>query len=131
LYLTNKNPQSKGLHDFVWFGVSMFDSRYGFVPDYAAQDFAMSNGNFIYTLGSKRYLDKPVKIGERQTIRYDISDDIRKGIETAQRNGFIINTTIDDVTLDGMNIGWEVPGIYDVGVTLYKISLTVHQKDDQ
>ena len=125
LYMKNTNEQSEGFRDFVWFGLSMFDSRHEFVPDYAAQDFAMPNGSFIYSLGSKRYLDKPVEIGRRQTIRREILNDLREGIETAHKRGFITNTTIDDVVLDGTNIGWEVPGVYDVGVTLHKISVTV------
>jgi len=125
LYLKNTNPESEGLHDFVWFGLSMFDSRYEFVPDYAMQDFAMPNGSFIRSLGTKRFFDKPVKVGERQTIRYNILDEIREAITIAHKHGFIINTTFDDVVIDGTNIGWEVPGTYDVGVTLHRISVTV------
>jgi len=128
LYLKNTNTESKGLHDFLWFGLGMFDSRYDFVPDYYLQDFAMPNGSFIYLLGAKRFFDTPVKIGERKTIRYNISDSVREAIETAHKNGFITNTTIDDVVLDGMNIGWEVPGTYDVGATLHKLSITVVEK---
>jgi len=128
LYLKNTNPESKGLYDFLWFGLGMFDNRHDFVPDYHLQDFAMPNGSFIYLIGTKRFFDTPVKIGERKTIRYNISDSIRDAIETAHKNGFIINTTIDDVILDGMNIGWEVPGTYDVGATLHKLSVTVIEK---
>ena len=128
LYMKNTNRESKGFHDFLWFGVSMFDSRHEFVPDYSLQDFAMPNGSFIYTLGSKRYLDKPVEVGKRQTIRYDILSGIHDAIETAHKNGFITDTTIDDVVLDGTNIGWEVPGTYDVGATLHKLSVTVEDK---
>lgn len=128
LYMKNTNQQSKGFRDFLWFGLAMFDSRYDFVPDFAAQDFAMPNGSFIYTLGTKRYFEKPVIIGERQTIRRDILNDIREAIETAHKNGFITNTTTDDVVLDGTNIGWEVPGTYNVGATLHKLSVTVVEK---
>jgi len=129
LYMKNTNPESKGFHDFVWFGLSMFDSRHEFVPDYAAQDFnAQATGNFIRSLGTKRFFDKPIKVGERVTIRYNILDSIREAIEIAHQNGFIVNTTIDDVVLDGTNIGWEVPGTYDVGATLHKMSVTVVEK---
>jgi len=128
LYMKNTNPQSKGFCDFVWFGLSMFDSRHDFVPDYVAQDFAMPNGSFIYSLGSKRFFDKPVATGTRQTIRHDILNNLHEAIATAHKHGFITETTIDDVVLDGTNIGWEVPGTYDVGVTLYKISVTVAKK---
>ncbi|MCL2118373.1 MAG: hypothetical protein FWH27_08115 [Planctomycetaceae bacterium] len=128
LYLKNTNQDSKGFRDFLWFGLSMFDSRYEFVPDYAAQDFAMPNGSFIYTLGSKRYFDKPVAVGERRTIRHDILNDLCKAVETAHQRGFITNTTLADMILDGTNIGWEVPGTCDVGVTLHKLSVTVVEK---
>ena len=128
LYLKNTNEQSEGFRDFLWFGLSMFDSRYEFVPDYAMQDFAMPNGSFIYSLGSKRFFDKPVKVGERRTIRRNILDDLRVAVETANKKGFITNTTLDDVVLDGMNIGWEVPGTYDVGATLHKMSVKVVEK---
>ena len=127
-YMKNMNPESKGFHDFLWFSLGMFDNRYDFVPDYSLQDFAMPNGSFIYMLGSKRFLDKPVEVGVRQTIRYNIVDSIRDAIETAHKNGFITNTTFDDVILDGTNIGWEIPGIFDAGVTLYKLSVTVVEK---
>jgi len=128
LYLKNTNRESKGFRDFVWFGLSMFDSRYDFVADYGAQDFAMPNGSFIYSLGTRRFFDTPVEIGKRKTIRYNILDSIYEGIETAHISGFITNTTIDDVVLDGMNIGWEVPGTYDVGVTFHKLSVKVVEK---
>jgi len=128
LYLKNTNPESKGFRDFVWFGLSMWDSRHDFVPDYAMQDFAMPNGSFIRSLGTKRFFDAPVKVGERRTIRYNIREEIQKAIEIAHQNGFILNTTINDVVLDGTNIGWEIPGNYDVGTTLYKMSITVVER---
>jgi hypothetical protein len=128
LYLKNTDPESKGFHDFVWFGLSMFDSRHDFVPDYAMQDFAQPNGSFIRSLGTKRFFDEPLKVGERRTIRFNIREEIREAIALAHKNGFIVNTTFDDVVLDGTNIGWEVPGTYDVGATLHKISVTVVEK---
>jgi len=128
-YMKNTNRESKGYRDFLWFCLQLFDSRYDFAPDFAMQDFnpqgAQGNGHFIRLLGSKRYFDKPVVVGERQTLRYDIRDAVQEAIEVAHKHGFIVNTTIDDVILDGTNIGWEVPGTYDVGATLYKMSVQV------
>ena len=130
LYLKNTNPESAGLRDFLWFGLGMFDSRHDFVPDYAAQDFGVDNGstNFIRTLGTHRFFDEPVRVGERQTIRYNIVDAIQEAIDIAHQNGYIVNTTIDDVVINGTNIGWEVPGTYHVGATLHKMSVTVVKK---
>jgi hypothetical protein len=128
LYLKNTNSESKGFRDFLWFGISMFDSRHDFVPDYAAQDFAMPNGSFIRSLGTKRFFDKPIAVGERRTIRYNILDEIQKAIEIANERGFLTHTTLNDVVLDGTNIGWEIPGTYSVGATLHKMSVMVIEK---
>ncbi|MGL6227375.1 MAG: hypothetical protein ACRC10_12215 [Thermoguttaceae bacterium] len=125
LYLKNTNSQSKGFHDFVWFGLSLFDNRYDFVPLYAAQDFAVSNGRFIYTLGSQRYLTEKVEVGKRQRIRFDILPEIEQAVKTAHKRGFIPYTLIGDLVIDGMNIGWEIPGVFDVGLTFYHLKIDV------
>jgi hypothetical protein len=128
LYLKNTNKQSKGFHDFLWFGVSLFDSRRDFTSTYAAQDFAMPNGKFIYTVGNKAYLTKKVEVGQRQKIQYDILPEIQKALDTAHQKGFIIHSTTQDMVFDGMNIGWEIPGVYDVGMTFHQLRIEVVKK---
>ncbi|MDR2757436.1 MAG: hypothetical protein LBC20_17215 [Planctomycetaceae bacterium] len=128
LYLKNTNKQSKGFHDFLWFGISLFDSRRDFTSTYAAQDFAMPNGKFIYTIGNKTYLTKKVEVGQRQKIQYDILPEVQKALDTAHQKGFIVHSNIQDMVFDGMNIGWEIPGVYDAGMTFYQLSVEVIKK---
>ncbi|MGL6195330.1 MAG: hypothetical protein ACRC2T_10970 [Thermoguttaceae bacterium] len=121
IYLINGNKESKGFGDFLWFGLSFFDNRYDFVPLYANQDFAMPDGKFIYTLSSKSYLDEKVTVGKRFYVKYDILPHIEEGMKTAQERGFLTHSSFRDMSLNGMNIGWEVPGTFDVGVKIYKM----------
>lgn len=124
LYVKNTNPESKGEHDFLWFGLSLFDARYDFTDLYAAQDFAMPDGKFIYTLGSKTLLkEKPVP-GKRLNIRCDILPEIRKGVQAAHEKGFIKNSQVEDMIIDGMNLGWEIPGTYKAGIKFYRLEIT-------
>lgn len=124
LYLKNTNPNSKGYHDFLWFGLALFDNRYEFVPLYAAQDFAMPEGKFIYTLGSRSVVDEKIKPGKRYKIRLDILPEIEKALKTAKENGFLLHSELADLSFDGTNIGWELPGSFDVEATIHQISVT-------
>jgi len=85
----------------------------------------MPNGSFIYTLGSKSYLKEKVEVGKRQKVRYNILPEIQKAIDTAHQRGFISNSTREDMFFDGTNIGWEIPGVFDAGITFYKLSVEV------
>jgi hypothetical protein len=129
LYLKNTNKQSKGFHDFLWFGISFFDSRHDFTSTFAAQDFAMPNGKFIYTIGNKKYLTQKVEVGQRQKIQYDILPEVQKALDTAHQKGFIVHSNIQDMVFDGMNIGWEIPGVYDAGMTFHQLSVEVIKKE--
>ena len=125
LYLKNVNPDSPGYRDFLWFGTSLFDARVDFTKNYAAQDFAMPNGSFIYTIGSETYLKEKCDVGRRQKVRYDILPEIEKALKAAHAQGFMKHSQVKDLTFDGTNIGWEIPGVYNAGITLHKLSVEV------
>lgn len=125
IYLKNQDKNSPGYGDFLWFGLSFFDNRHEFVPLYANQDFAMPNGSFIYTLGSKLYLDAPPTVGRRFPVHYDILPHIIDAMDTAKERGFLTQSQYQEMTLDGMNIGWEIPGMFEVGVRINSMQIEV------
>lgn len=100
---------------YFWFGVSMFDARYETQKPSAAFD-AGSNSMMIGS-GTEVILSEPVRIGKKYEIRYDMLADMKKGLETCHEYGILTNTTIDDLYLCDFNLGWELPGIYDVSVS--------------
>jgi hypothetical protein len=49
---------------------------------------------------------------------------LREALETAWQRGFLTESkNLADYRISGMNIGWEVPGIFDVEMQLRKLSL--------
>lgn len=128
VYLKNKNPDSKGFHDFLWFGLGIFDSRHEFVPLYAAQDFAVPEGKFIYSLGGRSFLEEKIVPKKAYKIKIDILPELKTALKTAQGRGFLENSRLEEMELDGTNIGWEIPGVIDASIRIRKISLMAYPK---
>ena len=123
-YVVNNNPQSQGYGNFLWFGLGYLDTRYDVKQLSHLRDYAGGNpGNYIYCLGADATIgDEPFEIGRDYKVNIDILPYIEKGIERAQEGGFMLNTSISDCVITGMNIGWEVVGIWDVSVTFSNVS---------
>ena len=125
-YVVNMNPESEGYGSFLWFGLGYMDTRYEIMPLSYLQDFAGGTaGNYIYCLGAEETLgDKPFEIGRKYEVRIDILPYIETALQTAAENGFMLNTKLSDCVITGMNLGFEVVGIWDVSVTLSNLSLS-------
>lgn len=57
-------------------------------------------------------------------MEIDILPYISAALEKAAENGFMMNTQLSDCVITGMNLGWEVPGAWDVSATVKNLSLT-------
>lgn len=125
LYLRGVDPKDpKRYVNFTWFGISVFDNRSDFTDDYAAQDFAMENGQFIYTIGSKHTLKEKVEVGKPMKIQVDILPYVGKCLEKAHEKKFMLETDFEHALFEGMNIGWEIPGVFDCGMTVHRLAIT-------
>jgi hypothetical protein len=125
LFLTiqNQEKDSPGFGDFLWFGVPIFDNRYRTSNTYAAKDFAGS-GKFIFTPGSPNYTSGSLHNPGWVMFRAELLPLIREGLATAQRQGFLKNSSEKHFRVAGINMGWEVPGVFDVEVHVRKLHLT-------
>ncbi len=129
LYLRGVDTENPNRYkNFTWFGISVFDNRKDFTDDYAARDFAMQNGQFIYTIGSKHTLRDKVEVGKRRRIKIDILPHVKKALEIGHARGFMEGTRYEDTLFDGMNIGWEIPGLFDAGMTVHRFSITAKSR---
>lgn len=125
LVVNNLNKNSAGYKDFVWFGVPLFDYRYLDIPAYQQKDIGKEDatGKFIYSLPGKEVFKGSLHDRQWTRISKDLHPAIKKAFETAQKNGFLQSSTLEDMYITGMNIGWEVPGTFDAGMQLEGISL--------
>lgn len=125
--LQNLNPNSSDYGRGMWFGLGFYDSRYdgSFVPGYAAQDGGKEDntGMYIYIVDSRRYLDKPVQLNKEVIVKFDIIPHVKQALQIAQSNNFLKNTKFEDLKIGSTNIGWELPGTFDVGVDIHKLNI--------
>lgn len=130
LYITIQNgkPDSPGFHDFLWFGVPMYDARTDLPKRYAALDISSAkkpgSGKFIFCPGGEEYTTKPAKDGDWVKIDRDLLPLMRKSLEAAWSAGYLLDSRWPgDYQLAGMNMGWEVTGPLDVAMQVRGLSL--------
>jgi len=121
----NLNRQSPGYGKYLWFGIPIYDDRQRVVPAYKAQDTG-GTSMFIYTLAGDVFSARSTHDREWITIDKDLLPLMREGLEYAWSRNFLKESqALADYRIAGMNIGWEVPGIFDVDLQIRRLSLRV------
>lgn len=136
LNLTDSDPQSESYNERMWFGFSMFDTRcIGSTPggmssyDGGKED---SSGLFIYMFslesaaqekGNLVPLPSSVIGGGKRTVRVDVLPLLSSALKAAKKSGALKGASVEHLTIDSTNIGWELPGNYDVSVAISNLNL--------
>lgn len=121
--LQNRNHRSPGYGDLVWFGIPIYDNRARFPNAFKEQDFG-GTAKFIFTPGGKTFTSASAQDGNWVIIDKDILPLMREALETAWARGFLKESkTLADYTIAGMNMGWELPGTFDVEMQIRNLSL--------
>lgn len=124
----NRNRQSPGYGDLLWFGIPIYDNRDRFPKEFKAQDFG-GTAKFIFTPGGKTFTSKSTHDGGWITIEKDLLPLLREALETAWARGFLKESKdYNDYHIGGMNLGWELPGTFDVSMQIRKLSLKLQPK---
>jgi hypothetical protein len=119
----NRNPKSPGFGDLVWFGVPIYDDRSAFPPEFKERDFG-GTGKFIFTPDGKTYSSVSAHDGQWLVIDKDLLPLMREALATAWSRGFLTGSKeFSDYHIGGMNMGWELPGSFDVEMQIRNLSL--------
>ena len=131
---TNKNPESPGYGEAMWFGFSMFDTRsLGGTPSgFAAYDGGKEDntGMFIYTfslesaayMGGNEVTLPTAVVGQKRTVKVDILPFVEAGLAAAAKQGAMEGSQISDLMIGSTNIGIELPGSFDVDVQIHSMN---------
>lgn len=123
LSVQNLDKDSPGYGNYLWFGVPIFDNRHRTSETYAAQDFG-GTGKFIYTPGTKYFTLGSTHDGDWVKFDADLLPLIRDGLAAARSKGFLKGKDGDDLLrVASINMGWEVPGTFDVEMQVRGLSL--------
>lgn len=119
----NRNRQSASHGDLLWFGIPIYDNRHRHPPEFKSKDFGGTE-KFIFTPAGKTFTAASAHHGDWVTIDRDLLPLMREALKTAWAKGFLSGSTnIADYAIGGMNMGWELPGVFDVALETRKLSL--------
>ena len=121
----NRNRQSPGFGRLLWFGIPLYDDRQRIPVGHASKDTAGSE-MFIFTPVGGIFTSASAHDGDWVTVDKDILPLLREALETAWARGFLTESrAVDDYRVTGLNLGWEVPGIFDVEMQVRDLGLKV------
>jgi len=119
----NRNRQSPDYGDLLWFGIPVYDNRHRHPPEYKSKDFG-GTGKFIFTPAAMTFSSESAHDGKWFTIDKDVLPLMREALETAWSKGFLSGSKqVRDYAIGGMNMGWELPGTFDVDLETRNLSL--------
>ncbi|HEY6739061.1 MAG TPA: hypothetical protein VI076_09440 [Actinopolymorphaceae bacterium] len=122
--IQNRDEDSPDHGSLVWFGVPVVDNRHDIPPAYYAEDSGHTGqtNQFIATMPGTEFWDRSVKDGRWHTCRADLVPYMRHAFAVAQERGYLPRTRLEQLRLTTFNLGWELPGTFDVALQLKPIS---------
>jgi len=123
LMLQNQNRQSPGFGQLAWFGIPLYDDRSRFPKEHKAQDTG-GTAMFIFTPGGEVFTNRSAHDRDWISVDKELRPLFLEALETAWQRGFLRESReLADYRVTGMNLGWEVPGLFDVGMQVRDLSL--------
>jgi len=115
----------EGKNRYLWYGIPVYDSRYSNVPFFCHSDigFVGSTGAMIYSMPSSLYMgQEQPQVGKLYQIDVDILNvkdyGLKDVLKYAVENGYIDSIKEETVHFNYFNVGWEIPGAFDVSSTI-------------
>lgn len=129
LKIRNRNADSPGRGESIWFGLPIWDNRQvgktyaaGSQYDVGTHTLITSPSSYdVYT--SNRGIVPSV--GQTAKITADVSELLKEAFMTAKTEGYLTNSMWNDLYIDHTNFGYEMPGTYDLGMTIHSINVFV------
>lgn len=136
MYFYAKNSKT---NDFCWFGLQLFDNRWELSDNYCAYDGgkADASGAMIFSIGSKYiyeagktlYKDgKPNAGGDWIHVSIDIKPFLEEMFRLGNNDNYFKSKSLDELVLNGMNLGWETIGTFDHTMSVRNLSLKSYFK---
>jgi hypothetical protein len=129
----NRNKQSKGFGDFIWFCVALYDERKPFSDLYAAKDTADPSAKMIYTPPSKTFSQQTLHDGDWATFSHtNLCTLFSEAISLARTRGYLKESPdFGDFAISSVNIGWEVTGINNVAIQIRNLDIKVDRRKQE
>ncbi|MDD4002837.1 MAG: hypothetical protein PHE12_01410 [Clostridia bacterium] len=140
LFVANRDPVSTMFTDMLWFGLSVFDNRFVLSPEQSFPDvgskgsatekwiFNMAASEFFTPEYNLKTAQNQVILGEWRTVNVEVLGLIHKAFGEAQRNGYMKNSKLENLYINGMYFGYETPGTYDIDMSYKNVDIVSYIK---
>lgn len=137
LYISNYDEATNNFSDMLWLGMTLFDSRTDYTEEFAKQDTGSKDSEthkFIYNVSSTEYLSRnnnfydkkaQVVVGSSISIDFDILPFVKTALRKAQEAGCMLESSYENLYVNGMYIGFELPGTYNLEMTFKNMDIRV------
>ncbi|MEE1104294.1 MAG: peptidylprolyl isomerase [Alistipes sp.] len=124
LHLRNENPHSADYKKMLWVGFLSFDYRYEELQSTESVHWDVGTSTYIYTIPAKAvWGDVSFHDKKWHRAELDLVPHIRRAIEAMQERGEWLATRLEDLKIDEINFGWEMPGTFDAALEMRNLSL--------
>ena len=108
--------------DYFWFGVPFYDYRYQNIDESIMIDGRSQMP--IYQMSNRAIDPEGIKLNHQYEVELDLIDLFADALLACQnQQGRFLNSTLSDFSITSMNIGWELPGTFDVYARFSNFSL--------
>jgi len=129
IYFTvqNLNPNSSGYgKDYIWLGVQIYDDRKERPAEYINHDDGTQT--LIYSLAYDSVAVKSTHSNEWVEFNVDLYSYALKALAEAWGRGYLsASQDLADYKIGGMNMGWELPGMFIGDMKIRNLSLTASE----
>lgn len=131
--LTNQSSKYGTKGDYIWFGVPLYDDR-----GLAREDTVMydkGTAHYMYGIAANKYYDNEehieysdarhdyIYLNKPLKFDYNILPLFKSAFNSVQASGGMKGARFEDMAVTYMNMGWEIPGTFDVDVTIRNMDI--------
>lgn len=125
--LSNRNRSSKEYGKYIWLGIRLWDNRDAGKETTLFSAIDGGTSSLMYNTQSTDYLKsndgKLPNVNEKVVASIDIIETAHKAYEAAVSRGYFNVTQFNDLYLGGTNFGLEIPGTYNLGISIDDINV--------
>ena len=101
----------------------IYDNRHRFPEDSQAKDFG-GTAKFIFTTALKSFTSESPHDGRWISLDKDLLPLMNEALQAAWASGFLSQSKkSEDYYISTMNMGWELPGTFEVEMQIRNLSL--------
>jgi len=141
LMVRNIDTASPDYNQFIWLCIHLFDNRWewcepGTMLDVGTQSLMVFTGNrVLYKENKQNNCWKNGRINASLDAKWshfswDALPTICNALIKAQKDGYLLHTSLEQLAVTGLNIGWEIPGTYNATMQIKDFSILATKKGD-